>query len=131
MVIDTSALIAILLDESEAARLIRAIATGPLAILGAPTLVETGAVMLAKKGGGGGVALDALIQRMGITIEPMSYEAAQFARAAYGRYGKGVGSPGVLNYGDCLSYGVARALGEPLLFKGNDFAGTDVAKVEY
>ncbi len=131
MVIDTSALIAILFDEPEAARLIRAIAAAPVAIVGAPTLVETGAVMLAKKGGSGGVALDALIQRLGITIEPMSYEAAEFARSAYGRYGKGVGSPGVLNYGDCLSCGVAQALGEPLLFKGDDFSRTDVLKAEY
>jgi ribonuclease VapC len=61
----------------------------------------------------------------------MSPEAAAFARTAYARYGKGVGSPGVLNFGDCLSYGVARATGEPLLCKGDDFPLTDVARVAY
>lgn len=131
MVIDTSTLIAILLDEPEATRFIEAIADDSARIVGAPTLVEAAAVMVAKKGNGGSVSLDALIQRLGISIEPMSHEAAEFARSAYGRYGKGVAASGVLNYGDCLAYGVARALGEPLLFKGNDFSKTDIAAAAY
>jgi ribonuclease VapC len=61
----------------------------------------------------------------------MSPEAAVHARSAYERYGKGVGSPGVLNFGDCLSYGVARAAGEPLLFKGDDFSATDIDAAVY
>jgi ribonuclease VapC len=61
----------------------------------------------------------------------MSADAAQHARRAYARYGRGVGSPAVLNYGDCLSYGVAVAAGEPLLFKGSDFTATDVDPARY
>lgn len=129
MIIDTSALIAILFGEPDADGIVDAIEKDPARLIGAPTLVEVGAVMLAKKGPGGVVALDALIQRLDITVEPFSSSASDFARSAYARFGKGVGSPAVLNYGDCLSYGVAQALGEPLLFKGEDFPQTDVAAV--
>jgi ribonuclease VapC len=129
MVIDTSALLAILFGEPEAEALVEAIASAATRLLGAPTLVEASAVMLARKGAQGEIALDALLQRLGIEVVPMSPEAAVFARSAYARFGKGVGSPGVLNYGDCLSYGVARATGEPLLFKGDDFPRTDLPAV--
>ncbi|MEO8192749.1 MAG: type II toxin-antitoxin system VapC family toxin [Gemmatimonadales bacterium] len=131
MVIDTSAVIAILLGEPEANGIIDAIEKDAIRLIGAPSLVEAGAVMLAKKGAGGVVALDALIQRLDITVEPFSSSAADFARSAYARFGKGVGSPAVLNYGDCLSYGVAQTLGQPLLFKGDDFPQTDVPPVTY
>ena len=131
MVIDTSALVALLLAEPEAPALAEAIAGDEARIVGAPTLVEASAVMVAKKGPQGEIALDALLQRLGIEIAPMTSEAATFARTAYARFGKGVGSPAVLNFGDCLTYGVARALDQPLLFKGPDFAGTDVDAVAY
>jgi ribonuclease VapC len=131
MVIDASALIAILLGEPEAESLAIAIAADPIRSVGAPTLVEAAAVMLARKGAQGEIALDALLQRLDIHTIPLTAEAAAHARSAYRRYGKGVGSPSVLNYGDCLSYGTAVAVGEPLLFKGDDFSGTDVAAVAY
>jgi ribonuclease VapC len=131
VVIDTSAILAILFDESEATRLIDAIDSDPVRAVGAPTLVEAGAVIVARKGSAGAVALDALMQRCDMTVEPISADAADFARSAYSRYGKGVGSPGVLNYGDCLSYGIAQALNQPLLFKGDDFSYTDVVVVKY
>lgn len=131
MVIDTSALIAILLAEPEAARLAHAVAADATRLVGAPSLVEATAVMLARKGPQGEIALDALLQRLGISIAPMSPEAASHGRAAYSRYGKGVGSPGVLNYGDCLAYGIAMALREPLLFTGSDFRQTDVRVASY
>lgn len=99
--------------------------------IGAPTLVECHAVMLAKKGKGGSVALDALLERLAIEVEPFSNDAADFARQAYSKYGKGIGLPAVLNYGDCLSVGVAQALGEPLLFKGDDFSKTSIDPVHY
>ena len=127
MVIDTSALLAILLSEPEALRLTEEIAAADHRVVGAPTLVEAAAVMLARTGKQGVIALDALLSRLGIEVVPMSATAAEFAREAYGRYGKGVGSPGVLNYGDVLAYGVARAEDEPLLFKGEDFPRTDIA----
>ena len=131
MVIDTSALIAILLGEPEATRLAQAVAAAPVRLVGAPVVVETAAVMLARKGPQGEIALDALLQRLGVSIVPMSPDAAAFSRSAYARFGRGVGSPSVLNYGDCLSYGIAMAAGEPLLFKGDDFSKTDVASAPY
>lgn len=131
MVIDTSAVVAILLREPEAARLVDAIEADPNRFIGAPTIVEATSVMLARHGPQGNIALDALLQRLEIRVVPMSPAAASLARGAYARYGKGVGSPSVLNYGDCLSYGVAMALREPLLFKGDDFARTDVTVADY
>ena len=126
MVIDTSALIAVLLNEPESLTLVKAMSAATRRIIGAPTLVEATAVMLARKGSAGDIALSALIQSMDCEVVEMSVEAADLARSAYARYGKGIGNPGVLNFGDCLSYGVARALGQPLLFVGNDFGATDV-----
>lgn len=131
MVIDSSALIAILFAEPEAGRLVQAIITADARVIPAPTLVEASAVSLARRGAAGEIALDALVQRLEIEVVPMSSDAAAAARRAYRRYGKGVGSPGVLNYGDCLSYGVATSRGEPLLFKGDDFAKTDIAAAQY
>ena len=131
MVIDTSALLAILLGESEAMAMVGAIASADRRLLGAPTLVESSAVMRARKGPQGEIALDALLRRLGIELVGMPAEAAGFARSAYARYGKGVGSPAVLNFGDCLAYGLARSLDEPLLFKGMDFSQTDIARVTY
>lgn len=131
MIIDTSAVIAILLGEPEAPRLVQAIVAAPTRVIAAPALVEASAVLLAKKGRVGEVALDALLQRLDIDVIPMSPAAALAARSAYRRYGKGVGSPGVLNHGDCLSYGVAMAEGDTLLFKGDDFSRTDVLAAEY
>ena len=87
---------------------------------------EQQAVVEHKKGRQGAIALDALLQRLGINVIAMSPEAATHARGAYERYGRGVGSPGVLNFGDCLSYGVAKSAGEQLLFKGDDFAATNI-----
>jgi ribonuclease VapC len=126
VVIDTSALLAILLSEPEAAKRTEAIIEADRRVMGAPTLVEASAVMLARKGQQGTIALDALVARLGIEVVPMSAHAGELARDGYSRYGKGVGTPGVLNFGDVLSYGVARAEGEPLLYKGGDFARTDV-----
>lgn len=131
MILDTSALVAILLDEPDARDLIRAVAADDVRLVGSPTLVEAAAVMHAKKGPGGEVALDALLERADIRILPMSLAAARLARLAYGRFGKGIGDPGVLNFGDCLAYGVAMAEREALLFKGDDFSQTDVEVVEY
>jgi len=126
MVIDTSAIVAILLGEPEADDLVAAIAAAEERVIGAPTLVEAAAILSARKGPAGEIALDALLQRLEIAVIPMTADAAAAARSAYQRYGKGVGSPAVLNFGDCLSYGVAAASGDALLFKGNDFPQTDV-----
>ena len=129
MVFDTSALLALLLAESEAPSMVRAIAKDPSRLVGAPTLVEASAVMLARKGPAGEVALDALMEQLEIRVIDMTATAAKLSRLAYARFGKGVGDPAVLNYGDCLAYGVAMTEREPLLFKGTYFAATDVLKV--
>ncbi|HET9983805.1 MAG TPA: type II toxin-antitoxin system VapC family toxin [Longimicrobiales bacterium] len=131
MVIDTSAVLVLLLAEPESDRVLEAILASERRLVGAPTLVEAAAVMRAKRGPSGVIALDALLQELDIEVVAMSKEAARLASDAYCRYGKGVGSPGVLNYGDCLAYGVARDLQEPLLFKGDDFGRTDVDAVAY
>jgi ribonuclease VapC len=131
MVIDSSALVAILLAEPESQRLVQAIADADERVVAAPTIVEAAAVMLARRGAGGEIALDALVQRLDIEIVAMSSDAANFARRGYRRYGRGVGSPGTLNYGDCLAYGVAMSRGAPLLCKGEDFATTDVPVAAY
>jgi ribonuclease VapC len=131
MVIDTSAILAILLGEPEAVSLVRAISAARVRMIGAPSLVEASAVLCARKGRGADVALDALLQRLSIITVAMSPEAAAYAREAYRRFGKGVGQPGVLNYGDCLAYGVAVANNSALLFTGHDFSRTDVAVAEY
>jgi len=87
--------------------------------------------MHAKKGPGGEVALDALLNRLDVGIVPMSLPAARLGRLAYARFGKGVGDPAVLNYGDCLAYGVAMAERQPLLYTGDDFSATDVVAASY
>ncbi len=96
-----------------------------------PTLVEASALLCARKGPAGDVALDALLQRLSIMTVAMTPEAAAFARDAFRRFGKGAAQPGVLNYGDCLAYGVAVATGHALLCKGHDFAHTDVGVATY
>ena len=87
MVIDTSALVAILLSEPEAPRLVKAIMSAERAVVGTPSLVEAAAVMLAKKGPGGEVALDALLERLGIESEPFTEDGARLARLALTRRG--------------------------------------------
>jgi len=131
LVIDTSALVAILLNEAEASRLVEAIASAQARLVATPTVVEASAVMRAKKGPGGEVALDALLRSLDAESLPFSNDAARLARLCYNRFGKGVGSPGVLNYGDCLAYGAAMAAAQPLLFKGDDFGRTDVMVAAY
>lgn len=131
MIIDSSAIIAILFDEPESERIVAAMARDPRRLISAATLVEAAAVALVRKGPQAELALDALLRRLGISVVELSPEGAAYARTAYARFGKTVGAPAVLNYGDCLAYGAAMALGEPLLFKGSDFEQTDVPAVAY
>ena len=130
MVIDSSALFAILAMESEAARLALAIEADTTRLISAATLVEAGIVMEARLGAAGGTQLDLLIAKAGVVVEPVTADQASMAREAWRRFGKGRHAAG-LNYGDCFSYALARSTGEPLLFKGTDFANTDIAMVSY
>ena len=132
MIVDTSALVAIVLNEPDGKRFSAALYEAAAPRVAAPTLVEATAVLSGKLGRVDGPLRlrEALAAGRVETVE-MSRTAAAIACAAYLRYGKGVGTPGVLNFGDCLAYGVAQALGEPLLFKGDDFAATDVRAAPY
>jgi ribonuclease VapC len=130
VVIDTSAVVAILGMEREAARLAEAIEADANRLLSAATLVETGLVIESRYGAAGGRELDVLVAKAGLSIEPVTAEQADVAREAWRRYGKGRHSA-ALNFGDCFSYALARTTGEPLLFKGDDFTQTDVSIVRY
>ncbi len=126
MVLDTSALVAILRGEADARRISDAIEAGTPRLISAATLVETSIVIESATGEAGGRELDLLLHRAGIEVVPVDAEQAELARSAYRRYGKGRHAAS-LNYGDCFSYALAIATGEPLLFKGDDFSATDVA----
>lgn len=130
MIIDTSALIAILLGEPEAELFALAIADAPKRFVGTFTVLETGIVIEAKKGDLGGRELDLLIHRAKIEIVPLTTEQLEIARSAWRKYGKGRHSAG-LNIGDCCSYALAKCAGEPLLFKGGDFSQTDIETVHW
>jgi ribonuclease VapC len=126
MIIDTSAIVAILRQEREARRFAEVIEAAPVRRISATTYVEIGAVI---DGGRDPVAsrlVDELITTAGIVIEPVTAAQARIARDAYRDFGKGSGHAAGLNFGDCFAYALAKATGEPLLFKGNDFARTDV-----
>ena len=125
MVIDTSALVAILQDEPERRRFNEAIEAAAQRRISTATLVEISIVMEARYGADGVRDLDLFLAEA--SIEPIAVDAkqAQTAREAFRRFGKGR-HPAGLNYGDCFSYALSRVLDEPLLFKGQDFPQTDV-----
>ena len=125
MVIDTSALIAILLGEPEAEPFALAIAGDSKRLIGAFTALETGIVIEAKKGESGGRELDLLLHQARIEIVPVTAEQFEIALSAWRTYGKGR-HPAGLNIGDCCSYALAKCAGEPLLFKGDGFSRTDI-----
>jgi len=125
MVIDTSALIAILLNEAETEAFAKAIAADPKRLISAFNLLEAAIVIEAKKGEAGGIELDLLLHRARIETVAISAEQVELARTAWRLYGKGNHSAG-LNIGDCCAYALAKYSGEPLLFKGGDFALTDI-----
>ncbi|MBY0491840.1 MAG: type II toxin-antitoxin system VapC family toxin [Gemmatimonadaceae bacterium] len=126
VVLDSSAIIALIAGEAEAPRLASVLDAASDRAVGAATLVEAGIVLRARHGARGDLALDAFLQRLEIRVVPISAREAMFARDAHRRFGRGVGSPAVLNYGDCLAYAVSASLGWPLLCVGEDFPKTDV-----
>lgn len=130
MVIDSSALIAILLGEPEAPALAAAIASDPKRLLAAVTALETAMVVEARKGPAGGREFDLLVHKSELAVVGMNADQVQLAREAFVRYGKGR-HPAGLNLGDCCSYALARYSAEPLLFKGDDFSKTDIPPAPY
>lgn len=130
MVIDTSALVAILTDEPEAERLEAALDEAPVRLLSAASLLEASIVIEARFGEAGGRELDLLVVKAGIEVVHVTAEQIATARSAFRRFGKGR-HPAALNFGDCFSYALASVGGEPLLFKGDDFTKTDLPVASY
>lgn len=125
MVIDTSAIVAIFFNEPDAVSYRERIADDPIRLISAATLLETALVIEGRFGEAGGAELDLWLHKAAIEVVTVTAEAADQARRAWRRYGKGR-HPASLNYGDCFSYALAALSGEPLLFKGDDFAKTDI-----
>jgi ribonuclease VapC len=125
VIIDTSAIVAILFNEDDADIYARAITRADSCRVSAATFVEAAIAVAAQTKNAGGSQLDAFFRRAGIIIEPVTEEQAHIARQAFTDFGKGRHAAG-LNYGDCFSYALAKSSGEPLLFKGKDFTKTDL-----
>lgn len=131
MIVDTSALIALLRAENDAPRFARALATRrePKRI-SAANFLETAIVIDGSRDAIASRRFDEVIQKANLAIEPVTAEQAHIARAAYRDFGKGSGHPAGLNFGDCFAYALAKSTGEALLFKGKDFGFTDVQAFE-
>ena len=126
MIVDTSALIAILRDEQDAMTYARAIASAPIRRVSAATYVETAAVIDGSRDPIASRRFDDLLREARFVIEPVTEAQAHIAREAYRDFGRGSGHPARLNFGDCFAYALAKATNEPLLFKGDDFTRTDI-----
>lgn len=126
MIVDTSALIAIIFQEPEAQRFSDVIEDASACHISAASYFETAIVLDASRNPIVSRRLDELMRYAGITIEPVTEVQARIAREAYRDYGKGSGHPAQLNFGDCFAYALARDRGESLLFKGSDFSRTDL-----
>ncbi|MBY0388101.1 MAG: type II toxin-antitoxin system VapC family toxin [Mycobacterium pseudokansasii] len=126
MIVDTSAIIAILTEEDDAARYANAIAAADVRRLSAASYLECGIVLDSLRDPIISRSLDELLEEARFVVEPVAERQARLARQAYADFGKGSGHPAGLNFGDCLSYALAVDLREPLLWKGNDFGHTDV-----
>ena len=128
MIVDTSALVALLRGEDDAPRFARALAarSEPKRI-SAANFLEAAIVIDGSRDPVASRRLDEVAAKARLTIEPVTAEQAHIARAAYRDFGKGSGHPAGLNFGDCFAYALAKAAGEPLLYKGTDFSETDVA----
>ena len=125
MVIDTSAVLAIFLAEPERKPFLDSILQAETRMISAATVLETGIVLEARRGESAGREFDLFVVRANLQIVPVDSEQPEIARSAWRKYGKGR-HPAALNFGDCFAYALAKALGEPLLAKGTDFAGTDI-----
>ncbi len=126
MIVDTSALVAVIVREPDAAAFLKAMESADVLRISAATCVEATVVLNRR----GDPALDgkfeAMLNEAGFVIEPLTVEQSRIARQAHRDYGKGSGHPAQLNFGDCFSYALARDKREPILYKGDDFGHTDL-----
>lgn len=128
MVIDSSALVAMLSDEPEARRFEAAIEGDPVRLMSTGSYLEAAIVIETRFGEPGGRELDLWLHRAGVDVVAVDSDQAEAARVAHRRFGRGR-HPAGLNYGDCFAYALAKISGEPLLFIGDDFANTDIGVV--
>lgn len=127
MIIDSSAIMALLLTEPERDTFVRVLASSNTVMLSAGGWMELSAVLTRSNRAALFPLLDAIIAEFAIKIAPTTVEQARIGHDAYRKYGIGSGDPAHLNFGDCFAYALAKDTGEPLLFKGNDFTHTDIA----
>ncbi|MBB4379651.1 ribonuclease VapC [Bradyrhizobium sp. CIR48] len=127
MVMDTSAIVAIALNEDDAADIERLIVDDPIRLISAATVLEATMVIETRLGDAGGREFDLWLVKLGAEIVAVDAVQVDAARRVWRRYGKGRHAAS-LNYGDCFSYALAMTRGEPLLFKGEDFAKTDISR---
>ena len=125
MVIDTSALAAIFFAEPERDTFLAAVTVADARLVSAATVLEAGMVIESRQGEAAGREFDLFVVRANLQVVSVDAEQADLARSAWRKYGKGR-HPAALNFGDCFSYALAKAAGEPLLAKGTDFAATDI-----
>ena len=126
MILDSSAILAVLFREKGLPRIVEAIVSAPFLAIGAPTLVETGMVAVGSFDLRGRALVSRFLEEHGVEVIPFGEQHWRTAAEAYVRYGKGR-HPARLNLGDCMTYATAKVAGAPLLFTGDDFARTDVA----
>lgn len=129
MVIDTSAVLAILLNETIAPAIETALGGDRVRLMAAPSALEAAIVIEARFGEVGGRELDLLLHKAGIELVSFDADQMALARRAYRRFGKGH-HEAALNFGDCFSYALSQRTGEPLLYVGNDFGKTDIASIQ-
>jgi ribonuclease VapC len=126
LIVDTSALVAILRKEAEEPSFARILDDADSLRISAATYLELSIVIDSRQDPAMSRQIDDLLDRFSIEVEPVTVEQARIARQAYRDYGRGSGHPANLNFGDCFSYALARAKREPILFKGDDFGHTDL-----
>jgi ribonuclease VapC len=129
MIIDTSAIVAILRNEPEAGACANAIASTTSRLVSAVNFVEAAVVIDGSRDPVASRRFDDLFREAQLVVEPVTEFQARIAREAYRDFGKSSGHPAALNFGDCFAYALARATGEPVLFKGDDFRHTDLPPV--
>ncbi len=127
MIVDTSAIVAILRDEPDAAAYATAIAGSKIRRVSAVNYMEAAAVIDASRNPIASRKFDDFFRDASFAVESVTAEQARIAREAYRDFGKGSGHPARLDFGDCFAYALAKVMGEPLLFKGDDFKHTDLA----
>lgn len=125
MILDSSAVLAILFGEPDAVYYEKTIAAAQACRISAANLLETAIVVESRGGLAAGHELDIFLEKAGIELVPVTPQQVEAARLAWRRFGRG-NHPARLNFGDCFAYALAEATGEPLLFKGKDFAQTDI-----